>query len=128
MYNLLAIVPPEIWKESLSGITYSSEDLFMDITPVLISILTSSVCTFICVKDKSGFIKFIVALCYFGAVGAIMKGFEYIKQNNWLLWCITVVFATICIIKCILDAKENKKAKRAFEKYHKNEHNQDPTP
>ena len=127
MYNLLAIVPPEIWEESLSGITYSSEDLFMDITPALISILTSSVCTFICVKDKNGFIKFIVALCYFGIIGAIILAWQFLLQHKLIAWSISIVCIILYIIKCILDAKENKRAKRAFEKYHKNKNNQDPT-
>lgn len=97
---------------------YSFEDLFMDISPQIIAIITSAICTLLCIRDRCGLLKFVVALLYLGVASGIYIFGQYLHEHKWLFWTITIVSIIFCsIIRIIKNIKYKKDRKRYEETY-----------
>lgn len=87
----------------------------MDVSPYIIVLITSAICTFISVKDKSGFIKLIVGLLYLGVASGIYMFRQYLHEHKWLFWTITAVSIFLYIIIQIIKNIRYKKDRKRYE-------------
>lgn len=94
---------------------YSADDLFMDVSPQIIAIIASAICTFLCIRDRGGLLKFVVALLYFGVASGIYVFGQYLHENKWLFWTITIVSIFLYIIIQIIKNIRYKKDRKRYE-------------